>query len=281
MIRLPFSGQAARRQPKLADNGTAAEMPQTAVAQADAARNRGDWQNAATFYRRAVADSPARTDLLVQLGHAEKELGNYDRAETAYRKYQGLHPRNVDIHVQLGHLFNRKGDMKAAFTWYEKALQLAPDDREIVRHVNIARNGSSRPGLDQSRRDAMRLVEENKWSQARAALRELVVGNGQIDMIAVYANVTKEDGDFDEALTLYGQYRDYANSFNPDSLEDVEIQLGHLHKIAGDYRTALAHYIKARDHQFKRAGYVDPSSSHEHEIQACISEIYTCFSAGA
>lgn len=26
---------------------------------------------------------------------------------------------------------------------------------------------------------------------------------------------------------------------------------------------------------------IDPSSSHEHEIQACISEIYTCFSAGA
>ncbi|WP_204314054.1 hypothetical protein, partial [Klebsiella aerogenes] len=91
---------------------------------------------------------------------------------------------------------------------------LAPDDREIARHVNIARNGSSRPGLDQSRRDAMRLVEENKWSQARAALRALVVDNGQTDMIAVFANVTKEDGDFDAALKLYGQYRDYANAFN-------------------------------------------------------------------
>ncbi|ONK24923.1 hypothetical protein BLX87_02630 [Bacillus sp. VT-16-64] len=155
--------------------------------------------------------------------------------------------RMVCVSVQLGHLFNRKGDLKAAFVWYEKALQLAPDDREIARHVNIARNGSSRPGLDQSRRDAMRLVEENKWSQARAALHALVVDNGQTDMIAVFANVTKEDGDFDAALKLYGQYRDYANAFNPDSLEDVEVQLGHLHKIAGDYRTALTHYIRARN----------------------------------
>ncbi|MDA4807370.1 tetratricopeptide repeat protein, partial [Enterobacter hormaechei] len=72
-----------------ADNGAAVETQLSAGAQADAARNRGDWQSAVTFYRRAIADSPARTDLLVQLGHAEKELGNYDRAETAYRKYQG------------------------------------------------------------------------------------------------------------------------------------------------------------------------------------------------
>jgi tetratricopeptide (TPR) repeat protein len=277
MIRLPFSGQAARQALKLPDSGALTETKRTAVSQADAARNRGDWQTAATFYRRAVADNPARTDLLVQLGHSEKELGNYDQAETAYRKYQGLHPRDVDIHVQLGHLFNRKGDMKAAFSWYEKASKLSPDDLEIARHVNIARNGSSRPGIEQNRRDAMRLVEENNWPNARAALRELVVDNGQIDMIAVYANVTKEDGDFDEALKLYGQYREYATAFKPDSLEDVEVQLGHLHKIAGDYRSALAHYIKARNLQFERVGYVDASSPHEREIQGCISEIYTCF----
>ncbi|MBA8879369.1 tetratricopeptide repeat protein [Phyllobacterium myrsinacearum] len=278
MIRLPFSGQAARRAIKLSDSDAPpVEMTRTAVAQADAARNRGDWQTAATFYRRAIADNPARTDLLVQLGHSEKELGNYDQAETAYRKYQGLHPRDVDIHVQLGHLFNRKGDLKTAFTWYEKALKLSPDNLEIARHVSIARNGSSRPGLEQNRRDAMRLVEENNWPSARAALRELVVENGQVDMIAVYANVTKEDGDFDEALTLYGQYREYANAFNPASLEDVEVQLGHLHKIAGDYRTALAHYIKARNLQFERVGYVDAISAYEHEILGCINEIYTCF----
>ncbi len=275
MIRLPFSGQTAKQALKLAESGL--EPKRTAVAQADAARNRGDWQTAATFYRQAVADNPARTDLLVQLGHSEKEAGNYDQAETAYRKYQGLHPHDVDIHVQLGHLFNRKGDLKTAFIWYEKALKLSPDDLEIARHVNIARNGSSRPGLEQNRRDAMRLVEENNWSKARAALRELVVENGQIDMIAVYANVTKEDGDFDEASKLYGQYRDYATAFNPDSLEDVEVQLGHLHKITGDYRSALTFYIKARNLQFERMGYVDSTSPYEREIQGCISEIYTCF----
>lgn len=152
---------------------------------------------------------------------------------------------------------------------------------DIARHVSVSRNSSSKPGIDDDRRAAMRLVDAGQWSLARAALRKLVVENGQIDMIAVYANVTKEDGDFEEARSLYGQYRDYANEFNPDSLEDVDVQLGHLNKIAGDYRAALAHYIAARNRQFERAGYVDSTSPHEREIQGCINEIYTCFSSSA
>lgn len=277
MIRLPFSDRTRRMAGQLAAVADGSPSPRNMSIQADAARNRGDWAEAAALYTRAVAADPARTGLLVQLGHAEKELGNYDRAETAYRKFLGMNPGNADIHLQLGHLFNRIGDRQAALGWYEKGLHLAPDDPELVRHANIARNRSGKPGVELKRREAMKLVEEQEWTQARHLLRQLVTEDNERDLIAIYANVTKEDGDFDEARKLYGDYRAYAEAFDRNSLEDVELQLGHLHKVTGDYSTALSHYILARNVRAERFGYIDHAAPIENEIQACIGEIYTCF----
>lgn len=276
-MRFSFTDKTRRLAGQLAAVADSSSSPRNISIQADAARNRGDWKEAAALYTRAVAADPARTGLLVQLGHAEKELGNYDRAETAYRKFLGMNPSNVDIHLQLGHLFNRSGDSQAALGWYEKGLQLTPNDAELIRHANIARNRSGKPGVELKRREAMKLVEEQEWAQARHLLRELVTEDNERDLIAVYANITKEDGDFDEAKKLYGEYREYSEAFDRNSLEDVELQLGHLHKVAGDYSIALSHYILARNIRAERFGYIDHTAPIEKEIQACISEIYTCF----
>jgi tetratricopeptide (TPR) repeat protein len=281
MIRLPFSERTRRIAGQIAAVADSSSSPRSLSLQADAARDQGNWADAAALYTRAIAADPARTGLLVQLGHAEKELGNYDRAETAYRKFAGMNPDDVDVHLQLGHLFSRMGDSHKALEWYGKGLELSPDDEELMRHANLARNRSGKPGIEQKRRQAMQLVEEQNWPQARQLLRELVTGDNERDMIAVYANITKEDGDFDEARKLYGEYREYAEAFDRNSLEDVELQLGHLHKLTGDYKTALAHYIQARNERALRFGYIDQTTTVEHEIQACISEIYTCFAPPA
>lgn len=277
MIKLPFSERTRRMAVQLAAVADSSTSPRNISLQADAARDKGNWADATELYTKAIAADPARTGLLVQLGHAEKELGNYDRAETAYRKFVGLNPNNADVHLQLGHLFSRMDESAKALEWYEKGLKLAPADAELIRHANIARNRSGKPGVELKRREAMRLVEEQDWSRARQLLRELVTEDNERDMIAVYANITKEDGDFDEAKKLYGEYRAYAEAFDQNSLEDVELQLGHLHKLAGDYKTALSHYILARNVRAQRSGYIDQSGSIEKEIQTCISEIYTCF----
>ncbi|EJN06074.1 tetratricopeptide repeat protein [Phyllobacterium sp. YR531] len=277
MIKLPFSERTRRMAVQLAAVTDNANSPRSISLQADAARDKGNWADAAELYTKAIAADPARTGLLVQLGHAEKELGNYDRAETAYRKFVGMNPQNADVHLQLGHLFSRMGDSQKAREWYEKGLKLAPTDVELIRHANMARNRSGKPGVEQKRREAMKFVDAQDWSRARHLLRELVTEDNERDMIAVYANITKEDGDFDEAKKLYGEYREYAEAFDQNSLEDVELQLGHLHKLAGDYKTALSHYILARNVKAQRSGYIDQTGAIENEIQACVSEIYTCF----
>jgi tetratricopeptide (TPR) repeat protein len=281
MIKLPFSDRTRRLAVQLAAVADNSASPRSLSLQADAARDKGNWAEAAALYTKAIAADPARTGLLVQLGHAEKELGNYDRAETAYRKFVGMNPDNADVYLQLGHLFSRMGEPEKALEWYEKGLERAPADAELIRHTNMARNRSGKPGVQLKRLEAMKHVEQQDWSRARQLLRELVTEDNERDMIAVYANITKEDGDFDEAKKLYGEYRAYAEAFDQNSLDDVEVQLGHLHKLTGDYKTALSHYIQARNVRAQRSGYIDQTNSIENEIQACISEIYTCFAPPA
>ncbi len=246
------------------------------IAEANAARDRRDWAAAALHYSKAVEEHPLQVALLVQLGHSYKELGDFDAALEAYRQFLGHEPNDFDIHLQLGHLFNRMNESEVALEWYARAEYLAPDNTDAVRHASETRTRVSRLAVERKRQEVLDLVRAQRWRQAREGLRELVA-DGETDLIGIYANVTKEAGDFDEALKLYENYRDHAEASDPGSLIDVEIQLGHLHKAMRDIRSALQHYIRAREIEFELKGYVGSDSVCEREIRACMAEIYTCF----
>lgn len=248
-----------------------------ALAEADAARDRQDWATAAHYYRHALKQDPLRIDLFVQLGHACKELGDFDAALEAYQQFLDRQPHDADIHLQLGHLHNRIGDPETAYKWYCRAQALAPGDPEVTHHFATTGLRLSRLDIERKREEALDFVRAGRWQQARELLRELVTIDGEIDLIAVYANVTKETGDFEEALRLYDDYRAYARENDPKSLIDVEIQIGHLHKAMHDFRTALQHYVRARDVEFNLYDHIASNSVCEHEIRSCMAEIYTCF----
>jgi tetratricopeptide (TPR) repeat protein len=254
-----------------------ASGPVNVLAEADAARDRRDWATAAFYYQQAVEQYPARVSLFVQLGHAHKENGDFEAALESYRHFLDEEPDDVDIHLQLGHLYNRINEPEAALQWYERAHELAPGNADVSGHLESARLRLSRADIESKRRDAMESVQARRWQQARAQLRDLVVTDGEIDMIAVYANVTKEAGDFDEALRLYDAYREYAQNLDAAAVIDVEIQTAHLYKAMRDIEAALRYYIRARDAEFSLYGHVTADSVAGREIRACMAEIYTCF----
>lgn len=256
---------------------TEAPAPVNILAEADAARDRRDWASAAFYYLQAVDLYPGKVALFVQLGHAYKEMGDFEVALEAYRHFLDEEPDDADIHLQLGHLYNKMNDPEAAVEWYSRAQVLAPEDADIVGHVESARLRLSRVDVERKRQKAMELVQAKRWHLARMQLKELVATDGEIDLIAVYANVTKEAGDFDEALQLYEIYREYAQDLGDASLIDVEIQTAHLHKAMREVEAALRHYIRARDAEFTLYGHVTPDSIAGREIRSCMGEIYTCF----
>ncbi|NLR97969.1 tetratricopeptide repeat protein [Rhizobium sp. P38BS-XIX] len=260
-----------------ANSAKDAPVPINVLAEADAARNRRDWPSAAYYYAQAVEQQPGRIGLYVQLGHAYKESGDFEAALEAYRRFLEEEPDDPDIHLQLGHLYNRMHDLETALQWYDRAHELSPNDTEIAQHSEKARQRVSRVDVENKRQRAMELVQSRRWQPAREQLRDLVVNDGEEDLIAVYANVTKEAGDFDEALRLYDIYRDYAKNHDAASMIDVEIQTAHLYKAMRDIRSALHHYIRARDVEFDLYGHITPDSISGQEIRSCMGQIYTCF----
>lgn len=72
------------------------------VAEADRARDRGDWAEAERGYRAALAIVPDSAGYRVQLGHMLKEQGRNAEAEVQYRHAcaLGVEPAKVDQHLR-------------------------------------------------------------------------------------------------------------------------------------------------------------------------------------
>jgi len=96
------------------------------IANADSARDRRDWVRARAHYARALALTPGRADIWVQLGHAEKESGAFEKAAEAYSRSLAIAPNIADTHLQIAHLRKRQGHLEAAAESFTKAFKLDP-----------------------------------------------------------------------------------------------------------------------------------------------------------
>jgi glycosyltransferase involved in cell wall biosynthesis len=103
-----------------------------AIRQADDARGRRDWQEAARLYGEVLKANPSLLDIQVQLGHAYKELGDFDNAGSQYQAVLRLTPFDDDLHLQIGHLEKLKGDLREAACCYRKAVELNPDNTDAL-----------------------------------------------------------------------------------------------------------------------------------------------------
>ena len=96
------------------------------VSRADRARDAGDWELAARYYRAALGAMPDASAIWVQYGHALKETGHVGEAEEAYRRSLSLSPGAADTHLQLGHALKLQGRMDEAAASYLRAAALDP-----------------------------------------------------------------------------------------------------------------------------------------------------------
>lgn len=102
---------------------------------ADAARDRGDWLNAAKHYQEALAVEPGRADLWVQLGHALKESGDREGGLSAYLRANALDPRNSDTALQIGHVLKLLDRHPEVIEWYSRAVTWHPVQMPALREL--------------------------------------------------------------------------------------------------------------------------------------------------
>ncbi len=96
------------------------------ASRADRARDAGEWDLAAGYYREALQAMPGASAIWVQYGHALKESGHIVEAERAYRRSLSLSPDAADTHLQLGHVLKLQRRMGEAEAAYLRSAALDP-----------------------------------------------------------------------------------------------------------------------------------------------------------
>jgi tetratricopeptide (TPR) repeat protein len=97
-----------------------------AVRRGDRARDAGEWELAARYYREALQAMPNASAIWVQYGHALKETGQIIEAEKAYRRSLALSADVADTHLQLGHALKLQGRIDEAAAAYLRSAALDP-----------------------------------------------------------------------------------------------------------------------------------------------------------
>lgn len=94
------------------------------AAQADAARDIGEWADAARLYRDYINQNPADFGIWVQLGHCLKEAGDLDGALDAYQSARNIRHLDPDLLLSLGHLFKLRQAPSHAYSYYKLSYEI-------------------------------------------------------------------------------------------------------------------------------------------------------------
>ena len=120
------------------------------IKQANTARDRGEWDQAADIFRQAVTADPMLAHIWVQLGHAEKERKRYGDAEAAYARAAIAAPEDAESLLHLAHMQKRLGNVPATARAFLRAARLNPTDPRVLEELQQFIAGTtaySRPDL--------------------------------------------------------------------------------------------------------------------------------------
>jgi len=84
--------------------------------------------------------SMAQNETLFDQGNALYNDGNYTEAIEKYQAIlkQGQH--SAELYFNIGNSYYKLNNIAPSIYYYEKALQLAPDDKDILNNISFARN---------------------------------------------------------------------------------------------------------------------------------------------
>jgi Tfp pilus assembly protein PilF len=229
----------------------------------DRARDAGQWELAARFYRKALDRNPGNPPIWVQYGHVLKESGRLAEAETAYRRAIACDPRVADPHLHLGHVLKvqgKRGDAQAA---YMRAFALDPSQTDAMSELrqlgwsdtelkgavgpDALLASSQTDGASRKRRKASvitladRARDAGQWELAARLYRNALARNPRNPPIWVqYGHVLKESGELVQAETAYRR----AIAHDPGRA-DPHLHLGHVLKMQGNQEEGEASYLRA------------------------------------
>jgi tetratricopeptide (TPR) repeat protein len=197
------------------------------LAQGQEAFQRGDFEDAAAAFRRAIEDDPGSVEARVNLGSALLRAGDTAGALEHYEAAAQLDPGRAEIHFDIGVAKTVAGDVAGAVTSYRTAVEADPAYREP--RFNLAnalrRTGECSEAREHYRRlveanpgdgsarlgEAVCLVDEERFAEARQRFKEALqaipmsrtLANAGARLLAAAPDAAVRDGE--QALRLARQ----------------------------------------------------------------------------
>lgn len=220
-IRLYGKGEAERAREELA--ALCAE-------EAAAAAKRGAFEDAESWYRKALKVRGGEADLTAGLKEVVEDqilgalfAGDHLRMETAARKLVELEPKDPDYRMDLGWALILNGATKRGIAEYEAAARLRPFDERVYFALGNALRGIDTKEALGAYEKGLRLIPPEKADQRAAALMQ--VGSLQL----ILGRTDDADRSFKAALA------------GAPSDPSIRAELGRIYLERGREQDALEH----------------------------------------
>ncbi len=167
--------------------------------------DQGKLRPARSAYKKALAEQPNNTDILIECAVVEAQTGALKSARRMFDKALKINPHDPTIHFNLGEVAREAGAGETALKHYRKAYDLSPGDADILYGYGDALRE------DGQNEDAMRLLLEashlaptdteihNALGIAQEACGE------QAKAAASYRNAVNRAPDYRDAWSNLGQ----------------------------------------------------------------------------
>jgi tetratricopeptide (TPR) repeat protein len=183
----------------------------------------GQYQEAITWYDKALSIDPNNIEALNYKGVALSNLGKNEEAINWYDKALAIDPNNVNVLNNKGVALSNLGKNEEAINWYDKALSIDPNNIEALNYKGIALSNLGKNEEAINWYDKVLAIDPNNFN---------VFNNKGIAL----SNLGKNE----EAITWY----DKALAIKPiyvDPLYNKGLALNNL----GKYEEAITWYDKA------------------------------------
>lgn len=181
------------------------------------------FDEAATWYRKALSLNPGMAELHFNLGVVLSNLGRFDDAIASYKRAAALKPGLAVVHFNLGTALQERERLEEAAASFRKAVSLEPNFFEA--HGNLGTV----------------LQKQGKLEEAESSYRHALAIHADARGHFNLGTALRDQGRLDEAIASYGQ----ALAINPDYVEahnnlgEALRDQGRMEEAVACFRTAL------------------------------------------
>ena len=187
-------------------------------------KGRGQLEEAAASYRRALKINPDLAAASYNLGNTLKDLGRLDEAAASYRRALRTIPNNAMVHSNLGAVLQELGRFGDAEVCLKRALHAEPDYADA--HYNLGITLHSLHRLDEAETCYRRALEINPVNaEAHFKLGSILYDSKRLD---------EAEASYRQALAIKADFGEAHNN-----LGLILKALGRLDEAEASYRRAL------------------------------------------